>query len=226
MVSSDRKLRSATRHRARGVTLMELLLVLVLLVVAGSMVVPAIMGAYSSVKLSRAGDAVITRWAEARAQAIETGVVYQFRFTPETGKYRVEPWSNLEDDAAATDAASATDAGSESSSPPNSLATRKTLHESPTVAAELPDSIVFQGGQAAVEDPTTRDRRVNSLESPRSSWSTSILFFPDGTSSQATVVLQSDVPNYLRLTLRGLTGVARASAVLSREEMDRGSRER
>jgi Tfp pilus assembly protein FimT len=219
MTSTDRMSRSTPRTFARGVTLMELLLVLVLLVVAGSIVIPAIMGAYSSVKLTRAGDAVITRWAEARAQAIETGLVYQFRFTPETGKYRVEPWSNLEADAAATDSPS-------ESSKAETFATRETLDESPTVAAELPESIVFQGGQAAAEDPATRERRVTSLESPQSSWSTPILFFPDGTASQATVVLQSDVPNYLRLTLRGLTGVARASEVLTREEMDRGARQR
>lgn len=223
MTSPDRTQRLASREFWRGVTLMELLLVLVLLVVAGSIVIPAITGAYSSVKLTRAGDAVITRWAEARAQAIETGVVYQFRFTPETGKYRVEPWSNPGADAAATDSSTDSTPGSSKS---GTLATRKTLDESPTVAAALHDSIVFQGGQAAAEDPATRERRVTSLESPRSSWSTPILFFPDGTTSQATVVLQSDVPNYLRLTLRGLTGVARASEVLSREQMDRGTRER
>jgi hypothetical protein len=53
-----------------------------------------------------------------------------------------------------------------------------------------------------------------------------ILFFPDGAASQATVVLQNDRSQYVRLTIRGLTGVARASAVLTREEMDRGAETR
>src|SRR5436853_7058047 len=83
----------ARSRSCRGVTLMELLLVLVLLVVAGSLTIPAITGAFSSVRLRRAGDAIVARFAEARAQAIETGLPYQFRFTPETGKYRLEPWA-------------------------------------------------------------------------------------------------------------------------------------
>ena len=56
-------------------------------------------------------------------------------------------------------------------------------------------------------------RRVDPLQaSSRAAWSTPILFFPDGTASQATVVLQNDRSQYVRLTIRGLTGVARASA--------------
>jgi hypothetical protein len=200
---------------------MELLLVLALLVVAGGIATPAITGAFTSVKLRRAGDAVLARWAQARAQAIETGVAYQFRFTPETGKFRVEPWTGLDQEAAASDStADAETAGRETA------ATRESLDESPTVEDELPQSILFHGGQAAVDDPQSGERRVDSLQTPDASWSTPILFFPDGTASHATVVLKNDAPLYLRLTLRGLTGVARASDVLTREEMDRGARER
>jgi Tfp pilus assembly protein FimT len=198
---------------------MELVLVLVLLVVIGSLAIPPIISAFSSVKLRRAGDAVMSRWAQARALAIETGTPYQFRFTPETGDYRVEPWSGVATDAPAGDAASESTASAKVETP----ATQKSLDEKSTIAAKLPDTILFQGGQSARLEPTSGERQVASLKTPESSWSTPILFFPDGTCTQATIVLQSDVPNFLRLTLRGLTGVARASGVLTREEMERGS---
>lgn len=229
---------------------MELLLVLVLLVVAGSLVVPAITTAFGSVKLRRAGDQVVSRWAEARAQAVETGTVYQFRFTPETGDYRVEPWVSAAGAtgasatgatgatgataAATTNAAAASRApssgstsGSSTSSAASELASRVThrmLSQSSTIEATLPNPIKFQGGQTAVDDRVRGERRVDSLQSTGESWSTPILFFPDGSSSTATIVLQDDAPRYLRLTLRGLTGVARASGLMTREELDESSR--
>jgi Tfp pilus assembly protein FimT len=212
---------------------MELLLVLALLVIAGSLAIPAITGAFGGVRLRRAGDAVITRWAEARAQAIETGQVYQFRFTPKTAKYRLEPWTvaNLEDNMAANGsvvrssqrrtADSVESATSDAATP----ATEKTLAESPTLEAALPESITFAGGQTVVDDPVRRERRVDALEKP-DDWSSPILFFPDGSASTATVVLQNGVNQYVRLTIRGLTGATRASNVLTQKEYDDSSRER
>ncbi len=212
---------------------MELLLVLVLLVVAGSMTIPAITGAFSSVRLRRAGDAVIARWAEARARAIETGAPYQFRFTPETGKYRLEPWAP----AAAGDqavvgssrGAASRDATTGKKAPAAATsATHKLLDQSPTIETVLPESIQFQGGQSAAYDDISGERRVDSLQSLGDAWSTPILFFPDGTTTSATVVLQNDQTQkqYLRLTLRGLTGVGRASDVLTSKELQETSRTR
>ena len=222
---------------ARAVTLMELLLVLVLLVIAGSLAIPAITGAFSGVRLRRAGDVVIARWAEARAQAIETGVPYQFRFTPETGKYRLEPLSSVEQPPGAP--LSQTSGGAAgprrtattldettTSNEPETSANQKSLDESPTIQSLLPEPILFVAGQTAVDDALRGERRVDALQTPASTWSTPILFFPDGSASTATIVLQNDVPQYLRVTLRGLTGVARASAVLTREEYDESSRTR
>jgi Tfp pilus assembly protein FimT len=80
-------------------TLVELLVVLALLVVIGSIVVPVFTGSFSSVRLRRAGDQVLTRWAQARALAIEHGETYQFTFTPESGTYQVGPWMPIVDQA-------------------------------------------------------------------------------------------------------------------------------
>jgi hypothetical protein len=98
------------------------------------------------------------------------------------------------------------------------------LAQSSTIEAALPTPIIFQGGQTAVEDRVRGERRVDSLQSTGETWSTPILFFPDGSSSTATVVLEDDAPRYLRLTLRGLTGVARASGLMTRAELDESSR--
>jgi Tfp pilus assembly protein FimT len=243
MIAATGRRRQGT---ARGVTLMELVLVLALLVVAGSLAMPAVVGAFGGVRLRRAGDLVTTRWAEARAQAIETGVVYQFRFSPDSGKYRVEPWVSPEESAAgasatrrstanSSGAGTAGGAGGAAAGPVNSqtaastsgeAAASKTLAESSTIETALPEPITFQGGQTAVQDRVRGERRVDALQASGQAWSTPILFFPDGSASTATIVLQNDASQYLRLTLRGLTGVARASGVMTREELDESSRTR
>lgn len=206
-----------------GMSLMELLLVLVLLVIAGSLAVPAITNGFGGVKLKRAGDKVISRWAEARAQAVETGVPYQFRFTPNTNKYRVEPLTEvLQSDGSGAPTSPAPD--STVAVQPETDATQRSLNESNTIESELPEPILFVGGQTADYDATTDERRVADLQATGSTWSTPIVFYPDGSASTATVILQNDVPQYLRLTIRGLTGVARASGVLTREEYDAGAR--
>jgi Tfp pilus assembly protein FimT len=202
-------------------TLVELLVVLALLVVIGSIVVPVFTGSFASVRLRRAGDQVLTRWSQARARAIETGEAYQFRFTPETGAYRVEPWTNLVEESAAgsrstTSASTASDASTSSSEMSGDSAAVQNK--------SLPEKITFQSGQLAVEDVISGERQVASMKSAGDELSTPILFFPDGTTSEASVVLANDRNQFVRLSLRGLTGVGRATQILSREELQKADR--
>jgi len=208
-----------------GMTLIELLLVLALLVVIGSMVVPVFTGSFASVRLRRAGDQVLTRWAAARARAIETGEVMQFRFTPETGTYQVEPWAGVIGDE--PDGARAVSSSSYATADiPDPTSTAAKDDESQENGKALPEQIIFHRGDMAMEDPLTGERRVGSMQSAADSQSTPILFFPDGTTSEASVVLANDRQQYIRLTLRALTGVGRVSEVLALDELQRAQRRR
>jgi prepilin-type N-terminal cleavage/methylation domain-containing protein len=207
----------------RGMTLVELLVVLALLVVIGSIVVPVFTGSFASVRLRRAGDQVLTRWSQARARAIETGEAYQFRFTPETGTYRVEPWTNIAEQAAVGSGAASTSTTSLRSSASDAVAA--TNDDAAAVQSRsLPEQITFHGGQLAVEDVISGERQVASMKSAGDELSTPILFFPDGTTSEASVVLANDRNQFVRLSLRGLTGVGRATQILSREELQKADR--
>ncbi len=212
-----------------GMTLVELLVVLALLVVIGSIVVPVFTGSFASVRLRRAGDQVLTRWSQARARAIETGEAYQFRFTPETGAYRVEPWTNLvEEGVAGSRSTSSTSTASDANS-----SSPETSDDSAAVQSRsLPEKITFHAGQlavalsrpSAVSSGPNGERQVASMQSVGDELSTPILFFPDGTTSEASVVLANDRNQFVRLTLRGLTGVGRATEILSREELQKADR--
>ncbi|MBX7102481.1 MAG: hypothetical protein K1X57_00265 [Gemmataceae bacterium] len=76
--------------RRGGFTILELSLVLAVIIVIAAISVPNIDAMYSDVKLSAAADLVRSRWAEARARAVEDGIPYRFAVTPNSGSFRVE----------------------------------------------------------------------------------------------------------------------------------------
>ena len=190
-------------HSSTGMTLVELLLVLVLLVVIGSLVVPILSGSFASVRLRRGADQVMADFSKARAEAIASGHIYQCRFQPRGSEYRFDPWHCAEEES---------DLGSESASESaDSWFLKKTL----------PEQVVFYSGKLALQE-VPGEREVTSLmENEATDWSQPILFFPDGSTSSASVLLQNQRQLFQRIALRSLTGIARASDLLSAEEAER-----
>ncbi len=184
----------ALRH---ALTLFEILLVLVLLVIVGSLTMPLFEGGFASVRLRRSTDQVLSAWSEVRAQAIETGNIYQFRFQPQTGNYRTEPWY------------------SEETPPPAEEAT----NSAPDIV--LPEQVVFAEGDIAVFEPNAGAQVTPMRQGGSGGWSSQILFHPDGSTSAASVLLKNERDVYQRVTLRALTGIGRASELLSQEQADR-----
>ena len=212
-ISSSRDL--ADRRRA-AITLFELLLVLVLLVVIGSLATPLFEGSFSSVRLRRGTDQILAAWSEARTHAIESGQIYQFRFEPEGRDYRVDPWeSDLEPDSPIIDDVALDEVAiDERTDEEIEFAKWKSK-------AKLPKKIVFRSGESVFEDELN-DRQLAQLDQDRlTEWSTPILFYPDGTTSEASVLLQNNKGLCCRATLRSLTGVGRASSLLTSDEVNR-----
>lgn len=239
---SGRSARPCCRpRRRRAMTLIEIVLVLALLVLIGSMIVPVFTGSFANIRLRRAGDQLISSWSQARRQAIETGLVQQFRFTPDTGEYAISQWlgETATEDAAGASPGEAVARNSspaagveknEFSSPGADTADDSRSEPDDASSADggadetektLPSDVIFYSGQLAAAEPLTQERRIDSMVERGGDQSTPILFFPDGTTSEASVVLVNDRRQYLRVTLRSLTGVARASDVMTSEELQR-----
>lgn len=204
------RLQSVAQQRA--MTLVELLLVMVLLVVVGSLSAPLFEGSFSSVRLRRGTDQILAAWSEARTKSIEAGEIYQFRFKPDGNLYRVERWNG----GVPTAPLAATIATSTSTTPDEE---QELLDW--TLEEELPEQITFDSGEFAEKDESGM-RQVAALSGGATSdWSLPILFYPDGRTSPASLVLKNSNNVYRKATLRALTGVGRASELLSREELDR-----
>jgi prepilin-type N-terminal cleavage/methylation domain-containing protein len=193
----------------RGMTLFEILLVLVLLVVVGSLAAPLFDGGFATLRLRRGADQIQAAWTEARVQAIQTGRIHQFVFQPSSGNYRVATWQVDELSDAEADQLPAAD-------PNQSVQSVWQPYQ-----AQLPEEIQFAEGEAAILDAVGQ-RTVEKLnQTDGAAWSAPILFFPDGSTSAASLVLKNEKRLFQRVTSRALTGVARVSEVLTEDELKR-----
>jgi type II secretory pathway pseudopilin PulG len=194
-------------------TLLEILLVLALLVLVVAVATPAIARFSRTQQLRNSGDLIRGEWARARVKAMKSGRVHVFVFEPSGNKYSVDYWvaedDQLEagDDTALMASDSATLDNRDPTSPTSSL---------PMFGEELPQGVTFLIGESL---DTARSTEVEAALDESSSasrdvtWSKPILFYSDGTTSTAEVILANERGHAVRVSLRGLTGVAKVSEV-------------
>lgn len=167
-----------------GWTLLELLLVLAILIVVAGIALVNFDSAYDEVKLNSAADTVRRSWAQARAEAIDTGIAYRFAVQPGTSRFRIAPdlpeyWS-----AGAAPTAESTESG----------------QQLPIVEDELPEKIVFDfgGGVSALDDA--------GVNAAATDWTPVLTFLPVGTASaDRDITLRLKNARPVRVRIRALT---------------------
>ena len=158
-------------------------------------------------RLRKAADVVRVEWSRARVKAMSTGQTQVFRYAPESDRYLVESRAGIEFVSDDLGDASYADGGSQSGEAIGS--SEKTL----------PEKITFVSGETEHEARA----EVLALDSQEISstgctWSDPILFYPDGTTSTATIQLKNEHDRTIEVFLRGLTGLASSGEVRSAEE--------
>jgi prepilin-type N-terminal cleavage/methylation domain-containing protein len=205
--------------RHSGVTLLELLLVLALLVVFAAMAWPSLQKPFDNQRLRKAGDQIRAEWGKARVKAMDTGLVHVFTYDSATGAYQLQPWAGF-------DAALEGNSGSLAIAT-TSLDLLSSATEPMIGGQQLPEGVSFSNLETVSDT-----RSAVALSSADTSLSggtaqmrgqqeaiTPILFYPDGTTSTARLTLANAHQRYVILELRGLTGVVKVSEVLSAEEI-------
>ncbi|MFN0020530.1 MAG: prepilin-type N-terminal cleavage/methylation domain-containing protein [Pirellulaceae bacterium] len=184
------------RTLRRAFTLMEMLLVLAILIVLAAVATPVFYRSVRDATLRSAGEQVRTEWNKAHIKAMKSGQIQVFRFQPDGRKYQIEPYAAADD---TLDAASSV----------NTFATphTPTSTDDPNSRFQLPEGIKFLEGMTAEEE------RAKAVEEAMGSsgggaWSRPILFYPDGVSSDAWLVVADEHNSAIRVELRGLTGLA------------------
>jgi prepilin-type N-terminal cleavage/methylation domain-containing protein len=182
------------RARARGVTLLELLLALSVLALAAALAWPELRLPLDNVRLQRSADLVRAELAQARVKAMTSGETHALRYALGTGEYKLERWQGPDAELETADAGSAV----------------STVSAAPLL---LPEGVLFVDGSLEV------DTRAAQTAAPAGSGTAAtILFYPDGSTSNASLLLENSHGRRIAIELRGLTGVARCGEIYAVSE--------
>ncbi|MGI9519708.1 MAG: prepilin-type N-terminal cleavage/methylation domain-containing protein [Pirellulaceae bacterium] len=189
--SRYRKTESRTTISRSGFSLLEVLVVLAVLVMITALAMPAMNSVFSGQHLRSAADVVRARFAEARVKSIETGDVHGFFYMPTQGNYFVAPMTE-------------------------GFRTMQSGVQPSVQQRMLENEIVFAAGESMQD---TRSVYATNLATNEYSIMKPVLFYPDGTSQDATVILQNKRGAVIQINLRGLTGTASKTRILDRQEV-------
>jgi len=189
--------------RQRGFTLLELLLVLAVIVTMIGLAWPALRGSLGSARLHDAAKQVRVELSRTRLAAMEADAVYELQYSRDSGSYRVRRMLDLNPAAEGEECAlpAETDAWDDTSTSSDQGGLAGWAEFS------LPEGVVFAAAALAADERTVSTDAPLEVDAPLD-WSEPIVFFPDGTTSTAEVVLRNDRGDELVITLRGLTGVS------------------
>jgi prepilin-type N-terminal cleavage/methylation domain-containing protein len=183
-------------HR-RGFTLIELLLVMALLVVITSISMPFLGKSFSRAHLNAANDILRDALTRGRLTAMQTGEIQAFRCEPKGARFQLVALEKLS-------------LPESSQPPPDNSDGEHSAHDILRLAPpRLPDDVTF----ASADIASSNQAAALYGSTSNGGWSSPILFTPDGTTSDASIVVQNDQGQTIRVTLRGVTGLVSSSAV-------------
>jgi len=200
------------RDCRRAMSLMELMLVLAVLVAVAALVFPALQGPMNDQRLLKSADLIRAQWTKARVAAMKNGQMVVFRYVTSGDEYAIEPW------AADADGIEASQQALLGDTPDLPRSTGEKPRPLGISGQRLPDGILFFQGETQMDArfaQVTSD--TSAVVSPDGS-PPPIVFYPDGSASDARLVLTNE-RFFVEITLRGLTGMVRVSELLSEEEL-------
>lgn len=206
--------RSMCRRDRAGYTMLELLLVLAVLAVILAVALPNVMRLFSQQKLTESAEKVRSLAASARVHAIDSGLVYQFRYEPGGGHFLVVPFEREFEGVSQNARGTGTAAGLGRFSKASG-----TLADGITFAAP---TLLNPAGTGSAASATGMGQKLpsnllsglpDSSKLENLSWSGPILFQPDGSAADATFDMVDKRNQHITLKIRGITGAISLSRV-------------
>ena len=182
-----------SRSKRSAFTLIELLLVLAVLIVVMSLAAPSINRMFQRTALDRGADSVRAAMGEARVSAVKEGDVYAVFVARGDNWFDVGPFASSRDQIsrANRDRSFANfqgNSGFEDNMLPNGVLFADTNVGGDARSVEVLSGTGGSGSKGGLQQ---------------------ILFYPDGTSQDASVVMQNEIGGVVEVQLRGLTGLSK-----------------
>jgi type II secretion system protein H len=179
------------RNRCAGMTLMELLLVVAIMVVVTAVAAPTVQQTLANQSLKKSADRVRVAMGQARVKAIKNGEEYAVFFSPGGSYFNVAPFRNFDQQ------------GSLAGQREQELAEGRTSSFEDDL---LPRGVLFIAGEVGAD---SRGAEILSVAGSEGALKP-IFFYPDGTSQDAIITLQNQKQATIEVHLRGLTGIAKS----------------
>jgi prepilin-type N-terminal cleavage/methylation domain-containing protein len=179
-------------HR-RGFTLLELMIVMAIMVIVASLAVPSIFQSMDGqTRVNAAADYVRAQWAECRTYAIEEGRPYRFAVMPNSGKFKIEPYTGPLQNVDMLNP----DPNAAPNMPGGAAAANAAGH---VIEDRLPSPVRF-GTKESPADP-------NSMEMDSGEYVTVAIFLPNGTATEdAEMSFGAKGSSLVTIRLRAITG--------------------
>lgn len=186
-----------TCHRRSGYTLFELIMIIAVLIILGSLVIPTLTGTYSNTRQKSAADLIRARIVEGRAKAMEQGMWYRFAINQDKTRIRLAPDAGI----------NGTDFGS------------LTPGESDTPDAQVIEDKLDHATAELQIDPNDTTR-----SSPDGEWATVMTIGPEGIckESDTSILVKEEKFHPIEIRIRG---IAASAAVVGMPPPSNGSKQ-
>lgn len=174
-------------------TLMELLLVVAIMVVIAALAAPAVQRTFSRQALQKSADRVRVAMGQARVRSIRTGEEHALLYSPGGAWFNVAPLVKVKEQVTISQQRTQIAAERRQSDFEEDL---------------LPRGVTFVAGETG-EDARSAQTLADSQDSDGQGLKM-VLFYPDGTSQDAKLILQNEHGSFIEVQLRGLTGLAKS----------------
>jgi len=216
--------------KKQGFTLLEVMLVLAILVVIASLSVRFTAALLANYRIRQSSEDIRAEWTRLRIKAMEDGHIYCFRFSYGNDEYRVDRVLDAHFTAKFSSPKDAVysysdDPLMDKTIDPDELTQDDYYLPEPdmeygqtpvslSIKSELQKNCFFAD---CYVKPDARGRYYEGPDrysfSSGTDWSKPILFYPDGTTSTATILIKNDQSRCIELHLRGLTGAVAVSSI-------------
>lgn len=190
-------------RRKSGFTLLELLLVMVILGALASIAIPQVAWLLGDRRIVRGARLIREEMILARVDAMRQGRILMVDGMLESNSLRIQPYYSLSDSVNAVDQTgtqSAMLSGAEQGQFVPVVQDGAEIRE-----LELPDDVVIKS-VSVVSAARAMEIEQATMSNQAEGYSQPILFYPDGTTSTAAVLLSHPVHGQVMIKLRGITG--------------------